>query len=319
MIKDIHSVGLTVGDLEASIAFYCTEESYELIENFDLVNNSATQAMYGVSQPEGKGALLRGPGGFLELTQLNGSRDAKTDSRRVYDAGIRHVCIRTRDANELFDHFDNAGATWHARPTDLGTGLDYAYLRDLEGNLFEIEGLPMMPPGVMKPWFDHVALATPDINRLITFYEALTETEGSRRESYGPGKKFDTVTGLDGAVFEGAWILFGVSRIELWQYDNPKTKPKQDRSADEIGWSHLCLEVDDLDAERTRLSKLGVEFLTDNQTGLMGRSTVIRDVDGNFIKLLQVSSDRPDLSVDNLSSRPILNQIREVSEGPRRK
>lgn len=317
MIKDIHSVGLTVLDLEASIAFYCTEEAHELIEQFDIPNNEETRARYGIAQPEGKGALLRGHAGFLELVQFSDSRTPTTDSRRVYDAGIRHICIRTQDANELFDHFVKAGSGWHARPSGLGTGLRYAYIRDLEGNLFELEGIPMMPVGAMKPWFDHVAIVTPDIDRLVTFYEMLTETEVNRRDSFGPEAKFDTVAGIEGIVFDGAWFLFGVSRIELWQYRIPETQAKQAHCANEIGWSHLCLEVDDLEAEHNRLSKAGVEFLGESRTCNMGRSIFMRDVDGNLIKLLQVSNSRPELSVGNRPSRPILKQIREAL-GPRK-
>ncbi|MEM8918524.1 MAG: VOC family protein [Pseudomonadota bacterium] len=318
MIKDIHSAGLNVVDLEASIAFYCTGDAYELVEYFDISNDGETQAAFGLANPEGKGALLRGHAGFLELVQFDDSNIPSKDCRGVYDAGLRHICIRTRDANALFDQLKEAGSGWHARPRGLGTGIDYAYIRDPEGNLLELEGLPMMPPGAMKPWFDHAAIVTHDIERLAAFYEMLTGYDVIKRESYGPEAKFDAVAGVEGIVFDGAWILFGLSRLEMWHYQNPKTSAKQAHSPNERGWGHLCLEVDDLDAEYERLTKAGVEFLGAIRTSNMGRSVFLRDTDGNLIKLLQISKTRPELCVENLSARPILKMVRDVGEKPRK-
>ena len=314
MIKEIHSAGLSVLDLEASIAFYATDDAYEVVERFDIPSTDETQAAYGVANPEGRGALLRGHAGFLELIKFSDSNAPKEDARGVYDAGLRHICIRAQDAHELFDHLAEAGSRWHARPTGLGTGAKYAYIRDPEGNLLELEGLPMLPAGAMKPWFDHAAIVTSDIDRLAAFYEMLTEQPVTHRDSFGPEAKFDKVAGLDDIVFDGAWIVFGASRIEMWRYTNPKTTAKKAHSPIEIGWSHLCLEVDDLDAEHDRLAKAGVEFLGVARTCGMGRSILMRDVDGNLVKLLEVSSDRPELSVGNLPSHAFLQKLRDVSE-----
>ncbi|MEO1020443.1 MAG: VOC family protein, partial [Pseudomonadota bacterium] len=225
MIKEIHSTGLSVRDLEASISFYCTEEAYEVIERFDIADDDKTRAAYGIDNSEAKGALLRGHAGFLELTQFSDNHEPEGDARGVYAAGLRHICIRARDGHGLFDNLVEKGAGWHARPSGLGTGVDYAYIRDPEGNLIELEGLPMMPPGVMKPWFDHAALVSADMDRLAGFYEMLTETKMTRRNSFGPEAKFDKVAGLEGIVFDGSWILFGLSRIEMWDFVFPHFDP----------------------------------------------------------------------------------------------
>lgn len=318
MIKEIHSVGLTVADLDKSIDFYCTEDAYALVEHFDIPDTKETRAAFDIDNAAGRGALLRGHAGFLELNTFSGTRAPAEDRRAVFDAGLRHVCLRTRDADSLFDQLDSAGSHWHARPHDLGTGLAYAYIRDPEGNLLELEGLPMMPPGVMKPWFDHIAIVTHDIHRLASFYEMLTGMPVSRRGSFGPEEKFDTVAGLEGIVFDGAWILFGLSRIEMWQYASPQTQPAQQHCAAEIGWSHLCLEVDNLDLECDRLAAAGVTFTGKPRNCGLGRSVFFRDVDGNRVKLLELPDTRPELSIENLPSRPILKQVREASENPRK-
>ena len=318
MIKDIHSAGLNVLDLEAAISFYGTEGAYEVAERFDIADDEATQAAYCLSNPKGKGALLRGHGGFLELTQFDEAFVPQQDKRGVGDAGVNHICIRTRDANELFDRLVDNGAGSHARPAQLGTGIDYAYMRDPEGNLVEIEGLPMLPPGVIKPWFDHGAIVTHDMDQLASFYSLLTEHEVVRRETFGPEPKFDKVAGIEGIVFEGAWIMFGLSRLEMWEYKSPATTKRPALPVNTIGWSHLCFEVDSLVNEQARLSDAGVEFVGDAKECSIGQSVLAKDVDGNVLKLLQVAEDRPDLSVENLPARPILKLVRDHGEKPQK-
>ncbi|MEO0435279.1 MAG: VOC family protein [Pseudomonadota bacterium] len=318
MLLDIHSVGLTVRDLDAAEAFYATEGAYELVSRFRTQRLSRLDAALRTDQPGAEVAVLRGDGGFLELTEFDNKPNEKLQRWEVHDSGLRHVCLRVRDVHQLFDCFVDSGALWHAKPHDLGTGLEYAYVRDLEQNIVELEGLSMMPEGLLGPWFDHAALVTPDIARLCTFYETLTGHTVSRRGVFGPEAKFDTVAGLKDIEFDGAWILFGVSRIEMWQYRSPKSIARPLPAVDDIGWSYLCFEVDHLDKEVDRLAATGVEFLESPQEEFRGRSAFFRDVDGNLVKLLEVNETFADLSISSLGTRPVLSKIREVSEASNR-
>lgn len=305
MIKDLHSVGLRVADLDAAIGFYETAGAFKVYERSDAITSAEFKTA--------RRAVLKGQSTFLELEECLADGEAKQTQRNVFDAGIRHMCLRYEDAEALMDDFIAADAKWHARPTDLGTGLDYAYIRDTEGNILELEGLPMMPPGVMKPWVDHAAIVTADLDELSRFYEMLLGSSLQRRETFGPAKPFDTVAGLEGIVFEGAWILFGLSRLEMWQYHTPETSPRASSESSELGWFQLCFEVDDLDAEVERLTAQGVTWVSDVIESHAGRHRCLIDVDGNKLKLLEVAEQCAEMSVGQLSSRPVLKLVRDAA------
>jgi catechol 2,3-dioxygenase-like lactoylglutathione lyase family enzyme len=53
------------------------------------------------------------------------------------------------------------------------------------------------------------------------------------------------------------------------------------------GWNRIVLEVDDLDAEVTRLREAGVPFRAGPVTGIGGRQALVQDPAGNLVELFQ--------------------------------
>ena len=63
----------------------------------------------------------------------------------------------------------------------LGQGVYYAYARDHDGIMYETEHLDHAPfEGPI--WFSHVALVSPDLDRLVEFYSLLFDAEPNRRQ-----------------------------------------------------------------------------------------------------------------------------------------
>jgi catechol 2,3-dioxygenase-like lactoylglutathione lyase family enzyme len=125
----------------------------------------------------------------------------------------------------------------------------------------------------------HIALATRNFDRLRDFY---TETLGLPILGGFPGERI---------LFIGA----GSTAIEL--IEEGTTPP----SADPIGWSHLALEVADLDAAHATLTARGVSFHVLPEPYPLTAPTVriafLRDPDGNEIELIQPLASRyPGLS-----------------------
>lgn len=311
VIKGLHHAGLSVANLEAAMAFYQSAQAFELISRFAVPDRTDLRVLMGVANSQCEIALLRGPTGFLELFEF--AFPAPSHGRpNVFEAGLRHICIQAVDGNQLYDDLVSAGAKSHARPSGLGTGNLYCYVRDPEDNILELEGLPYAEGVVSPPWFAHVALVTPDIKRLSDFYAEVTGAPVHASGHFGPNRKYDVVAGLDDIVFDGAWVKAGPLTLEFWQYHQPPTlsKPKADASG--LGWSHFALEVDDLDADYHRLMAAGVAFHGPPMSNGAVRFVYGRDPDGNIFELLQVLPGHEHLSLDRVSGKDLPAQIDQL-------
>lgn len=305
MFSGIHHTGLSVRDLDAAIDYYCTAQAFETVARYRHPN----MALAG-SASDNQVALLKGPTGFLELMHFAANKDATPKPFEVYEEGIRHVCLQDRDVDPFFDSHIDAGASWHARPSGLGTGALYAYIRDPEGNVLELEGVPWSSSVGVRPWYAHTALVTPDIARLSAFYERLTGIACHRRGSFGPNAKFDTVAGLKDIEFKGAWIQLPVGVVEMWEYTTPKTQVAPRGSIADLGWNHLSFEVEDLDAASAHLRDIGATEDLSQSESEIANSLYTRDPDGNVIELFQPKPEHLDLSVGRLDGLAFLQQLK---------
>jgi catechol 2,3-dioxygenase-like lactoylglutathione lyase family enzyme len=286
MITGVHHTGLVVRDLDAAIAFFATGNAFRVLSRFAVSDDPTSRALLQVEDATAKAALLQGTLGCLELFEFAATRSAPLAMAQVPASGIRHVCLQTAINDDLFDAMLGAGASAHARPSGLGTGNSYAYIRDPEGNLLELEGVPWAP-AVTRPWYAHTALVSPDIARITAFYEMLTGVAVHSRGRFGPDVKFDTVAGIEGVRFDGAWLRLSNAEIEFWQYYEPASLPAPRRDMAAPGWNHLCFESNDIAADYDRLLAAGVEL--HGPPADMGGARVLfgRDPDGNVFELLQ--------------------------------
>lgn len=312
MIKGLHHTGLTVRDLEASVTYFETQGAFECLMRFDVEDTPDARAAFDSDAAATSSALLKGPTGFLELNQFAVGADARDFA--VNEAGIRHVCLQHKDVDTFFDAHVAAGASWHARPAGLGTGALYAYIRDPEGNVLELEGVPWCSTDGVKPWYAHTALVTSDIERLSAFYEAITEIDCHRRGNFGPHKNFDIVAGLDGVELKAAWLKLGLGVVEMWEYASPRTVPQPRPRMASPGWSHICFQVDGVDAEYARLSDLGVEMHGAPVSNRFGVSFYGRDPDGNIFEMLEPKAEVPELSIGNLEGLEFLKVLEDDVE-----
>ena len=123
----------------------------------------------------------------------------------------------------------------------------------------------------------HVAVVTTDVDRAAAFYtEVLGFRETGRLETSHSGTLI--------------FVSLNGTQVELFGGGEPKD-PRE--SEGRVGYKHIALLVDHVDAEYDRLKALGVEFFiepTDAESGL--RLAFLRDPDGNPIELLQLPEQR---------------------------
>ncbi len=117
----------------------------------------------------------------------------------------------------------------------------------------------------------HLAVVASDIERAVEFY---TDTLGFR-------ETLRLHTDHSGTI---VFVSLNGTQLELFGGGRPR-EPGEDEG--KVGYPHIALAVDDVDAEYARLKTQGVEFdmpPTDAESGI--RLAFFRDPDGNRIEII---------------------------------
>lgn len=141
--------------------------------------------------------------------------------------------------------------------------------------------------------------------RLLHYSHCVSDIERSRR-FYGEVLGFETVAefdfddaatarvmGVPDARFKGIFMKRDGMRIELIGFSNPPPEaPRLERSAAEVGHSHLSFYVRDLDATIAELRTQGVVVEDESRATLPGgiECCIARDPDGFPIELVQMGT-----------------------------
>ena len=137
----------------------------------------------------------------------------------------------------------------------------------------------------------HVALSTPDLDRLVSFYCDNFQFEVVYRNQWRESPVIDRLVGLDGTVARTAMLRAVNTHIEIFEYSAPApAEVMTDRPVCDHGYTHFCLEVEDIEAEYERLQAGGMKFhCPPVSTGRSGSliATYGRDPDGNVIELIE--------------------------------
>lgn len=135
----------------------------------------------------------------------------------------------------------------------------------------------------------HVAIGTPDLDAALRFYrdglgfEVVQESEWHR-----DNPRADRAVGLRQASARMAMLKAPNAFIELWEYREPKPRNLVSDPND-LGYPHMALQVDDIQAEYARLKALGMEFVADAPVDFGAASAVYgRDPFGNVIEIYEI-------------------------------
>ncbi len=286
-IIGIHHISMSVSDLQASLEFY----THALGISAEPLNPAQYDNGVLACGASSKSALLTFPNGYLKLSEYDRSDLPSTAVVPVKGPGITHVCYQSPTQENIYQRLMDSGATPVSRGKEpvhlLGQGVYYAYARDRDGIMYETEHLDRSPfEGSI--WFSHVALVSPDLDRLVEFYGLLLNAEPSRRTNRVSGPTFDEVAGYDDVMIRAAWFDVGNMILEMWQFVHPSTPElEQPQAFEALGYNKMAFEVSDLEKEVERLSEQGIEFLAPLGSSEDGLETCLRDPDGNLVSLIQ--------------------------------
>jgi catechol 2,3-dioxygenase-like lactoylglutathione lyase family enzyme len=125
-------VGLSVADLERSVAFYRTAFGFAECYRFELPSIDTTAAM------------LRHPSGvYMELFERHGSapEDRTDPSKALERRGYGHWAVDVHDVDGMFRSLVAAGAIPVWKPAvgiEESDSAEFAFVADPEGNLIEL-------------------------------------------------------------------------------------------------------------------------------------------------------------------------------------
>jgi catechol 2,3-dioxygenase-like lactoylglutathione lyase family enzyme len=138
--------------------------------------------------------------------------------------------------------------------------------------------------------FHHTGLTVSNLERALAFWgEALGAQVVLQQEKQGG--YFEQIVGEHGVDVRTAHVAFGGegTRIELFEYRSPRGGSVAPRPAD-VGFAHVCVACDDLDAVLARLLAAGGRavsepVLVDTGANAGGRAVYVRDPDGHTVEL----------------------------------
>lgn len=137
-------VGISVSDIERSIAFYRDLFGMEqLCDVFPFGGDQFSEIM-DIEDVAGRMCMIGNGSVHLELFEFsNPSPTAKDPEYPVSDRGYSHFGFDVEDIEETYDRLKAAGVRIHSPVmTFMGGGMKAIYARDPDGNVFEV-----MQPG----------------------------------------------------------------------------------------------------------------------------------------------------------------------------
>lgn len=146
---------------------------------------------------------------------------------------------------------------------------------------------------------NHIALSTGDLERMCRFYEAV----GFKRvwdSGWANDARVDSIIGVKGSAAKQAMLRAGNLYLEFFEYSAPlSTRSDAPMQPNDRGYTHLCLDVTDIDAEYARLVGLGMTFnRTPPEASPRGiRAVYGRDPDGNIVELQEILTDQAPFSL----------------------
>jgi catechol 2,3-dioxygenase-like lactoylglutathione lyase family enzyme len=142
-VPELHHAGLTVTDLERSLAFWRDALGMEVV--LDQVRDDAYLGEV-VGHPGADCRMVHlafgGEGARVELFEYRAPRVEPAPVARPAQPGFAHVCVRADGLRELLERLEAAGGRRVSDPVEVTAGANRGalavYVRDPDGHVVEL-------------------------------------------------------------------------------------------------------------------------------------------------------------------------------------
>jgi catechol 2,3-dioxygenase-like lactoylglutathione lyase family enzyme len=308
-VEAVGAVGITVGDLDRSVAFYRDVLSFKVVAD-DEATGAALEQLEGVFGAHVRSARLELGGEAIVLTQYLAPRGRPIPAdTRSNDRAFQHVAIVVSDMDRAYAHLRARGVRYvSTEPQTLpkwnkgAAGIRAFYFSDPDDHTLEVIWFPAgkgdprwqrpAPSPAPRPLFlgiDHTAIGVGDTARSLRFYrDTLGLRVAGESENYGTEQEHLNnvfgahlrITGLRAPAGPG---------VELLEYLSPRDgrpAPPELHANDLAHWQTL-LRTGDVAATAARaLGAGGVAASStvverNDPTFRIKRARLVRDPDGH--------------------------------------
>ncbi|MEM7016182.1 MAG: VOC family protein [Pseudomonadota bacterium] len=137
-ITRVNHTGISVKDMEKSLAFYAELLELEVIFDSDVGGNPSLSKVVGMEKASGRVVWLRAGDTMIELWQWD-HPDGRPlpEDYRPSDKGVTHFALQTDDVDELYQKVIGAGYHANTSPKDLGLHKT-TYIKGPDDEIIEI-------------------------------------------------------------------------------------------------------------------------------------------------------------------------------------
>jgi catechol 2,3-dioxygenase-like lactoylglutathione lyase family enzyme len=310
LVRAVGPIGMTVGDMERSIAFYSRVLDFEKVFDVEVWGPDweRLQGLFGLRM---RVVRLRLGQEMLELTEYltPRGRPVQADSRSN-DRWFQHVAIIVSDMDRAYARL-RAHRVEHASPAPQrlpdwnpgAGGIRAFYFKDPDGHPLEVlwfqpgkgDARWRQPSDQLFLGIDHTAIVVADTERSLACYR---DTLGLRvvgeSENYGPEQ--ERLNNVFGARLRITTLRAATGPgVELLEYLAPRDgrpAPVDARVNDLAHWQ-TALVTDDAEAVQRATRPGGCEMVSPGVVGApeeslgFGRALRLRDRDGHALRVVQ--------------------------------
>jgi catechol 2,3-dioxygenase-like lactoylglutathione lyase family enzyme len=306
LVRAVGCIGLTVSDLDRSVAFYSGVLSFEKALQVEQ-HGEALERLQAVPGARTRTARLRLGGECLDLTEYlePKGRDAPVDSRSN-DRWFQHVAIVVSDMERAYAALRAAGVTSVSKgPQRLpdwnpaAAGIRAFYFRDPDRHALEVLQFPAgkgdakwQRKGQLFLGIDHTAIVVSDTDASLRFYrDALGLRVAGTSENRGAEQ--ERLNDVEGAHLRITTLRAasgpGIEFLEYLEPRGGRLFPADERANDLVHWQTTVLadpgeSVRILRRHGSPLVSAGVVQIAEHRLGY-GRAVLARDPDGHVLQL----------------------------------
>lgn len=309
VISGIQQIGIGIPRVYEAFEWYKKHLGMD-IQVFDEAAEAALMLKYTGGEARSRHAVfalnIQGGGG-LEIWQYT-SRVPQAASFELLlgDYGIFVSKFKSRDVQRSYDILKKQGVEVLNEVSENPAGSKHFYLKDPYGNICEV----IEADDWFKSYKTHTGgiygctIGVSDIEKSKTFYssilgydEIICDSKGQFSDFKnlpGGGKNFRRVILKNSKKREGAFSrLLGDSEIELVQVLDREAQPIfKDRLWGDLGYIHLCFDINGMDELRKICESKGHPFTADSKDSFdmgeaAGHFSYIEDPDGTLIEFVE--------------------------------
>lgn len=308
-VTGVAAVGMTVADVDRSVAFYSNVLSFKTIsERYE--DSSDYQELENVPGAKARVVRMRLGNGFIDLTQyLSPKGKPIPPDSASNDLWFQHLAIVVSNMEKAYERLRQNGVEaisdgpqrlprWNLQAADI----EAFYFKDPDGHPLELLHFPTGKGD--SAWhrktdelflgIDHTAIAASNTDKSLIFYRRLGFRQRGHSLNYGTEQ--ERLSGVAGARVRITSLRGSAGPgIELLEYQSPQTgRPMPtDERANDLLHHQTVLVTSNLHSATEALCTARVSFVStgticDGQQPTSGsrRSVLIRDPDGHVMELV---------------------------------